>query len=281
MKKLLFYALAAMVSLQACDKSDDDQVYVSPQAKEALTAKYPNAKGVHWQMKNGYVVAEFSTSSAREQSAWFDNNGTWYMTETDILFAQLPEAVKVSFADGQYASWRVEDIDKIERSATETVYVIEVENKQSEVDLYYSSEGILVKEMIDVDDDYDYEDYIPAAPSAAIESYITTAYPNAKILDIDREGAYTEVEILDGRIKRELLFDKNDAWISTQTEIRAADVPEQITQVLKRSEYGSYRIDDVDFYQTPQGDYYRFELESGAKEVNVKITTDGVLTVVR
>lgn len=284
MKKILFCAAIALVSLQACDISDDDQKRevnnVSQQAKQALNTKYPDANKVEWHSKNNYVIAEFSNTSSSELSAWFDDNGVWYMTESDIRFDQLPQVVKTSFSAGQYASWRVDDVDKIERNATETVYVIEVENKQLEIDLYYSSNGVLVKETVDADRDYDYEDYIPAAQSSAIEAYLKTNYPNAKILEVDKEGTYTEVEILVGQVKRDLVFDNNYAWVYTKTEWRIADVPTAIIEVLRASEYVVYRIDDVDHYQTPASEYYRFDLESATGDVRVDITATGVLTVV-
>lgn len=91
-----------------------------------------------------------------------------------------------------------------------------------------------------------------------------TNYPSARILEIDREGNYTEVEILDGRTKRELLFDANGQWQRTKTELRVADVPAVTMQVLQASQYGPYR----------------FELKSALGDVDVQITKEGVLTVV-
>lgn len=292
--KILFFALVTMVTLQSCDKDDCDRRdcdrydndhitnnvpgNVSEQAKLALSAKYPNATRVEWGLKNNYRVANFNSDSVGV-SAWFDNSGAWYMTETDIRFKDLPQAVKTSFTTGKYASWAVDDVDKVERNATETVYVIEAENQQTEVDLYYSAEGTLVKELSGVDPGYDYEDYIPSAQPVAIESYIKTNYPNARILEVDKEGAYTDVEILDGQTKRDLIFDNNNKWISTKTELRIADVPTAVVEVFKASEYASYRIDDVDHYQTPTSEYYRFDLKAATGDVKVDITTAGVLTV--
>lgn len=278
-KQMLLCAAAALVSLQACDNDDNESQYVSAQTKQAFSAKYPDAKRVEWEVKNKYVVADF-TNDSREVSAWFDNNGTWYMTETDMPFNQLPEGVKTSFSSGLHSSWRVEDVDKIERQATETIYVVEVEKQQSEVDLYYSTQGVLVKTMTDADGDYDYEDFIPAVLPAAIEDYLKANYPNAQVVEVDKDNRQTEVEIVDGLVKRDLIFDSKDVWVSTQTEVRVGDVPAEIASVLSKSEYSQYRIDDVDFYQTPLSEYYRFELELGSVEVTVEITTDGVLTVV-
>ena len=43
------------------------------------------------------------------------------MTETDIPYQSLPEAVRTSFEASQYANWKIEDVDKVERLNTETV----------------------------------------------------------------------------------------------------------------------------------------------------------------
>ena len=42
-----------------------------------------------------------------------------------------------------------------------TLYVIEVEKGESELDLFYSSTGILVKIVVDTGHEEDYDDYLP------------------------------------------------------------------------------------------------------------------------
>ena len=97
------------------------------------------------------MVADFSLAGTRvgaqhggsDLSAWFDNGGEWYMTQTDIPFTMLPEAVRTAFAATEYAAvpWSVDDVDMLEREGVETVYVIEVEKydngRETEIDLYY------------------------------------------------------------------------------------------------------------------------------------------------
>lgn len=47
---------------------------------------------------------------------------------------------------------------------------------------------------------------------------------------------------------------------------------------IAASEYASYRIDEVDFYQTAaNGDFYLVELESSRGDVDVRITLDGTI----
>ena len=90
----------------------------------------------------------------------------------------------------------------------------------------------------------------------------------------------TEVEILDGTVCRELLFDATNSWVHTKTELNAGEVPASIMQALSASEYGGYRIDGVDRYETPQKEFYRFDLESASGDVKIDIALDGTLSVV-
>ena len=138
---------------------------------------------------------------------------------------------------------------------------------------------MLVKKLVDADNDYDYGDYIPAAPVEGVEAFLKANFPNARILDIDREDNMTEVEILDGQVVRELLFDKASNWLFTKTETVYAALPAVVKQALEASEYAGYHVDDVDHYATPEEEYYRLELESVKGDVKVKITAAGVLSL--
>lgn len=176
----------------------------------------------------------------------------------------------------------VDEVERIQRNGLEDVYVIEVKNTvdgvATEIDLYYSKDGVLVKKLVDMDEDYDYSDYIPVAPAAGVDAFLKANFPNARILDIDREDNMTEVEILDGKVVRELLFDGTGNWLFTKTEMSYAALPAVVKQALDASEYAGYRVDDVDHYVTSAEEYYRLELESVMGDVKVKITATGELS---
>lgn len=290
--------LVGAMALTGCDKESAGAPdiplasAVSAQAAAALAAKYPSAERITWQSKDRYVVANFSLpkshaaeSGGNDLAAWFDNGGTWYMTETDIPFSALPEAVRAAFLASEYAAapWRTDDVDMLEREGVETIYVVEVEKHENgigtEVDLYYSADGVLVKMLVDSGESYDYGDYIPSKPATGIENWIRTNYPGARITEIDREQGMTEVDIIDGRTPRELLFDGNDAWLYTKTEVRRSEVPQAVADALAASEYAAYRIDDIDHYLTPDAEFWRFDLESARGDVTVDITREGTLTL--
>lgn len=146
MKLKLYFILLALlgaVTLQSCD-NDDDLNTVSPALQKALAEKYPGATRIEWEVEAGYYVADFLDNNS-ETSAWFAADGTWHMTETDILYNALPEAVKTSFQQGEYSTWRIDDVDKIERPDAETVYILEVEKGNQELYLRYSPAGVIQK----------------------------------------------------------------------------------------------------------------------------------------
>ena len=125
---------AAAVGLLAvgCEKESGSQGSgpdrVSPAVLAAFEALYPGAEQVRWEVKGDYAVANFYWSGVRaagvaaNRAAWFENgDGAWSMTETDIRFDQLPEAVKRAFAEGEYADWRVDEVDMLDRDGVEVV----------------------------------------------------------------------------------------------------------------------------------------------------------------
>ncbi len=308
MKKCIFTLVSAAVFLCGCGGDSDEPVpgpapgggttgsddlpnYVNDKILQAFTEGFPGATDVQWYQKEGggimYVVATFTGGQTKEDlamsagrnSAWYDNNGNWYMTEFDhdTRLEKLPQAVRDAFLK-EYDGWTIDDIDEIRRSGVETVYVIEVEKDEVEMSLYYSEDGVLVKKLADADPGYDYGDYIPPQSTGSITDFIETHYPGARIIEIDRENGMTEVEIVDGNICREVLFNSSDTWMHTKTEYREDDVPKNVKSALLSKYPGTdYRIDDIDHYETPdRGNFFRFELKSYLhEEVKVEIDENG------
>ena len=158
--------MAGMLFFTSC--SDNDKVSfpdgtsgdIPAQVMEAFNAQFPGASNVVWTTKAGYAVADFywegmrSADVSRNHTAWFAlESGLLGMTERDIRFSELPEQVKSAFYASEYgqAPWVADDeVDVLTRNdASEVLYVIDVEKKEggieTDVDLYYTSEGILVK----------------------------------------------------------------------------------------------------------------------------------------
>lgn len=162
--KLSILALCGLFAFTSCD--DDDNNYLPDQTvTKAFDEKYPGVGKVEWETKSGYEVADFHLSGNKAE-AWFDNKGNWVMTKTEINFGLLPEPVRLSLNGGEYKNWKPTDFDKLERSNAATVYVIEVEQGEQEVDLYYTEDGVLLKAVPDDDNDNNFQPVVTRKQSA-------------------------------------------------------------------------------------------------------------------
>lgn len=300
MRRNLFATILLVLSallLSSCGKDNKPtHSEASQKSIQALEALYPSATGVSWRVKGIYDIATFKlpASAARtvtvlrsgddlDMEAWFvSQDGSWRMSkETEIAFTQLPVAVQTAFKQGEYADWKIDEVLRIEREGAETLYVIEVEQRDKEAHLFYTPDGVLIRVAADLDDDYDYEDEILDDNPDFIHKFLKEHYPNARILDIDEEDGMIEVEILDGKIQREILFKKDGSWIVTRTDdLLLSEVPETVRQALKGSKYSSYEIDDIEHFITPDREFYRFELE-GDEDVTIDITLAGEISLAK
>lgn len=155
MKTRLFawcVVLMGSVALASCS-DDDDDIRVSDVPKEVLNTlqvKFPNVSRAEWESKRGYYVADFWQEGI-ETHVWIDSKADWKMTELDFgtNLGLLPDAVQSAFLNGQYANWRVDDIDKYERTDG-TFYLIEIETKgEQDRDLFFAPDGSILKDEVD------------------------------------------------------------------------------------------------------------------------------------
>lgn len=146
----LLVALMGVVALTGCEKDDDIRVSDVPNdVMNTFEAKFPNVSRAEWENKHGYYVADF-WQEGMETQVWIDQRAEWKMTELDFgtNTQLLPEAVRSAFQGGQYGSWRVDDIDKYERTDG-IFYLIEVEtNGERDRDLFFGEDGTLLKDEV-------------------------------------------------------------------------------------------------------------------------------------
>lgn len=270
MKKYLLLLALGAIGFQSCDK-EDDTIYVPAAVETAFAAKYPDAGYREWEVKGGYYVADFHARQL-ESSAWFTPDGSWQMTESDLPYTALPEAVKKAFATSEFSGWKMEDVDLLERLNRETLYVLEVERGEQEYDLYYTEEGILVKSIPDSGDDS--AGYLPTPLPEAVKQWIAEKYPQSVIADVEVEHGMTEVEILHEHRCKELHFDAAQQWIYTSWEVLPLELPTAVTTAIAQK-YPAHRIDDAEFIESPAREFYLVELEQGEAEIKVKITAQG------
>ena len=67
------------------------------------------------------------------------------------------------------------------------------------------------------------------------------------------------------------------SWVRTVTDVFLSSVPQNIRDYLLSSEFGSgqFTDNDAEYYQTPDGNFYRFDIRVDGKEMDVDVTESG------
>lgn len=127
--------------------------------------------------------------------------------------------------------------------------------------------------------------YEDGRPSKDIISEFNRMYPDAWNVEWENEGAYWEVDFatgsrLDG-VEHTAWFDMSANWIQTKTEMALTAVPQKIKDYLAASEFGDTQYEDyfVDYYETPTGNFYRFDVHINGGEAEIDVTEDGKVSV--
>ena len=108
-----------------------------------------------------------------------------------------------------------------------------------------------------------------------IRSFIEQKYQGARILYAEKDfNGEIDVEIIHDNIKKDVKFNRRDEWIKTSWDVAINELPNAAREsILNR--YQNYRIDDVDYIETPSGDHYKVEIEKGEWDKTVFVTANG------
>lgn len=159
MKYLKFSVLAtflmvAILSLGSCTDDDNGASAPSPAFEQELRKLFPNATSIDWEQKGAYYVAD-CRADGRERRVWLDAGANWVMTETELNSTNdLLPAVYTAFQNSTYSNWVVEDVTLLEYpNEPSPEFVIDVEQGNREVALYFSEFGGLLHEKDVTKDD--------------------------------------------------------------------------------------------------------------------------------
>lgn len=130
--------------------------------------------------------------------------------------------------------------------------------------------------------------YEDGRPEKSVRQVFNSMYSDAKDIEWEREGSYWKVSFETGahpnRVDHEAWYDGAGNWVMTQTDLFVSSVPKEIKDFLAAdSVYGTAMISDneVEFWQKPEGNFYRFELRLDGREVDVDVAEDGKVSLAR
>lgn len=123
--------------------------------------------------------------------------------------------------------------------------------------------------------------YEDGKPSKEVRNEFDRMYPDAWDIEWEDQGAYWEVSFETGSrpdgTDHKAWYDKEGNWIQTCTDVLLSAVPQEIKDYLMASEFGSGQFEDNDaeYFETQSGNFYRFDMRQGGREIEVDVTEDG------
>ena len=104
---------AAVVVAASCEKYEDGKP--SKDVRTEFAKMYPNAWDVEWERYgDGNWVVSFETGKrpdGTDHKAFYERNGNWVQTITDVLLADVPQDIKNYLQESEYAQAQFEDYD--------------------------------------------------------------------------------------------------------------------------------------------------------------------------
>lgn len=124
----------------------------------------------------------------------------------------------------------------------------------------------------DDDNDHVSQDKVPAAVQETFSQIFPMASPKWEM----EYGMY-KAEWKEDGLDIDAWFQRSGEWKCTDRDVRPSALPQAVNDYIAAN-YEGYYIDDVNYMETPDGNYYDIELEKrGAPDVNLKITADGTI----
>lgn len=206
-----------------------------------------------WEIENGLYHVE-SWQQGVEHDSWYTADGTWIRTERDY-HGTLPANVQ-AYINTNYRGYMVDDVDYI-TTPQGNYYEVELEKDNApDVKVRVTEEG---------------KSYNQTPTTGNQQNLLTNAKWDAV------SGLY-KVEGAEQGVEYDSWYTADGTWVRTEKDYQGV-IPIKI-QTYINTNYVAYHVEDIDIVTTPQGNYYKVELEKlNAPDVTLRITEDGVSVV--
>lgn len=256
----------------ACDNNDDDHknaIEPTQPVLQTFNDKYPDASNPIFTIEGNYYVAEF-TNNGVSTEAWLTEQGKWMMDKADTPFNQLPQPVTTAFDNGLYAGWKVDDTYTIHRDSMAVVYKIEAEKADSDMDLYYSEYGNLIKAVPDKGN----ED-APIVIPDPVHNLMNLTFATCTLLDIQSNSEGYILNMLDGQVYKIAQLNKDYRWQNTSYTIPEQDVPQIIMAAFQSTGYAGDTIESINVKIDANGTFYTFTVDHNGQSTDVTFNAIG------
>lgn len=271
----MFFLATAFAALSLSSCSSDDDFLTSNEVPEAVQNTFEElykTRSVTWEMDEGMMKAEFR-NNGKETEAWFTHNGTWVKTETDCTH-DLPEYVK-NYIATNYPDYTIDDADYVE-TPTETYYDIELEHPtKQDVHLKIKTDGTVTGGQEPTNQQGGTTEQPTGNSMTAAQTTFTKMYPGVQA-EWEMDKGMVKAEFYYNGEEAEAWFKQDGTWVKTEFDYHST-LPTAVQNYIATN-YAEYTVDDVEWIETPAGNYFEIELDHRTKtDIKIRIKTDGTL----
>ena len=269
--------------------------------KATFASMFPGAWDVEWESERGLAKVEFNFKQ-HEMEAWFQTDGTWVRTATDLRLSEVPAAVVSAIKNRLGNGWKIDDIDLIEQAeAPVKYYLAECENMGTDIYVRIDPNGNLLNEN-------DWQALVGpgsgktdnngtnnngngsnngtsssngAVNAGSPKATFASMFPGAWDVEWEFERGLAKVEFNFKQHEMEAWFQTDGTWVRTATDLRLSEVPAAVVSAIKNRLGNGWKIDDIDLIEQAEAPvkYYLAECEQyrSEKETRLRVTPDGVI----
>lgn len=150
------------------------------------------------------------------------------------------------------------------------VYKIEAEQSNSEIDLYYSQYGNLIKA---VDDEINND--APIVIPKEISNLMDLTFANAELLDIQPNAAGYELDMIDSQIYKVAQLNKDYRWQSTTWALSEQEVPQLVMQGFESSAFANDKVRSIHILLDADGTFYLFKVSHNGQDETITFNVFG------
>ena len=112
----------------------------------------------------------------------------------------------------------------------------------------------------------------------AVHQAFSKRYPNMFAYEwkYKKKKGHYRAEFIDNGMELEAYFAPDGTWIQTKTEIKKAQLPQEIWKSLSKTDYQNWKVDDIDRLQTPKYPIvYKLEMKNGKQKIYLYFLANG------